>query len=362
MSQNNNNIITTQSEKIQNVQTSLTVGGKTKVYSLGDLSPSSIENYDPDIQANIRALADNIDVTETDKVNAYAEGPVKNCTDGLSKFLEKMKDTPEDRQTVELIAELSAKVSNESSDLKVVMKEKNFFQKLLARIFKEDPNDATLKKIDSCKLLIDQLGKLMTKQIQILSERHDDAQSIIDINLSAAEQLEYYLVAGYIASERITQELLDSESKSSSMTIRELNALNEKDAGLQNFNNSLVNIEQLRLGTWLATMEAVGDKKLIAILENNYKSTMNKMIMLFLQQAVNGMLGATIQNAIDGQKNLRKLNESLMTTNADNLSRHFVEVANIVTSNLMDVKVAEACAQIVYDGYLRHQEIMKEVI
>ena len=73
------------------------------------------------------------------------------------------------------------------------------------------------------------------------------------------------------------------------------------------------------------------------------------------------MLGATIQNAIDGQKNLRKLNESLMTTNADNLSRHFVEVANIVTSNLMDVKVAEACAQIVYDGYLRHQEIMKEV-
>lgn len=361
MSQNNNNIITTQSEKIQNVQTSLTVGGKTKVYSLGDLSPSSIENYDPDIQANIRALADNIDVTETDKVNAYAEGPVKNCTDGLSKFLEKMKDTPEDRQTVELIAELSAKVSNESSDLKVVMKEKNFFQKLLARIFKEDPNDATLKKIDSCKLLIDQLGKLMTKQIQILSERHDDAQSIIDINLSAAEQLEYYLVAGYIASERITQELLDSESKSSSMTIRELNALNEKDAGLQNFNNSLVNIEQLRLGTWLATMEAVGDKKLIAILENNYKSTMNKMIMLFLQQAVNGMLGATIQNAIDGQKNLRKLNESLMTTNADNLSRHFVEVANIVTSNLMDVKVAEACAQIVYDGYLRHQEIMKEV-
>ena len=92
MSQNNNNIITTQSEKIQNVQTSLTVGGKTKVYSLGNLSPSSIENYDPDIQANIRAIADNIDVTETDKVNAYAEGPVKNCTDGLSKFLEKMKE------------------------------------------------------------------------------------------------------------------------------------------------------------------------------------------------------------------------------------------------------------------------------
>ena len=99
--------------------------------SLAELTPQSILSFDPSVQASIQALADTIDVTEMDKVNSYAEAPMQKGISDLMTFLEKMKGTEEDKQSVKFIAELSEKVNTEINDIKIIQKKWDFLRNFL---------------------------------------------------------------------------------------------------------------------------------------------------------------------------------------------------------------------------------------
>lgn len=328
--------------------------------SLAELSPQSILSFDPSVQASIQALADTIDVTEMDKVNSYAEAPMQKGISDLMTFLEKMKGTEEDKQSVKFIAELSEKVNTEINDIKIVPKEMGFFEKLLARL-KGDPQENVLKKINSCITLINKLAEHMANEIALVSERQDDAARIIDTNVEVVEKLEQYLIAGYIADERI-QTSIDTMSSSGTLMIREQVEMQKTKDGLDLFRINLSNLEKTRYATYLAILQTMGNKSALEKLENNFKSTMRNLLLIFAQQSANTLLGYTVKNAIDSHNNITKLNTAMMESNAASLKRNYEDVAKLITAGVADVEKMRKCAEVILEGAKKHNEILSEYV
>ena len=328
--------------------------------SLAELTPQSILSFDPSVQASIQALADTIDVTEMDKVNSYAEAPMQKGVSELMAFLEKMKGTEEDKQSVKFIAELSGKVNTEINDIKIIPKEMGFFERLLAR-FKGDPQENVLKKINSCITLINKLAEHMASEIALVSERQDDAAKIIDTNVEVVEKLEQYLVAGYIADERI-QSSLDSMGSSGTLMIREQVEMQKTKDGLDLFRINLSNLEKTRYATYLAILQTMGNKSALEKLENNFKSTMRNLLLIFAQQSANTLLGYTVKNAIDSHNNITKLNTAMMESNAASLKKNYEDVAKLITAGVADVEKMRKCAEVILDGAKKHNEILSEYV
>lgn len=328
--------------------------------SLAELTPQSILSFDPSVQASIQALADTIDVTEMDKVNSYAEAPMQKGISDLMTFLEKMKGTEEDKQSVKFIAELSEKVNTEINDIKIIPKEMGFFEKLLARL-KGDPQENVLKKINSCITLINKLAEHMANEIALVSERQDDAARIIDTNVEVVEKLEQYLVAGYIADERI-QSSLDSMGSSGTLMIREQVEMQKTKDGLDLFRINLSNLEKTRYATYLAILQTMGNKSALEKLENNFKSTMRNLLLIFAQQSANTILGYTVKNAIDSHNNITKLNTAMMESNATSLKKNYEDVAKLITAGVADVEKMRKCAEVILDGAKKHNEILSEYV
>lgn len=328
--------------------------------SLAELTPQSILSFDPSVQASIQSLADTIDVTEMDKVNSYAEAPMQKGVSELMAFLEKMKGTEEDKQSVKFIAELSGKVNTEINDIKIIPKEMGFFERLLAR-FKGDPQENVLKKINSCTTLINKLAEHMANEIALVSERQDDAARIIKTNVEVVEKLEQYLVAGYIADERI-QTSLDLMGSSGTLMIRGQVEMQETKDGLDLFRINLSNLEKTRYATYLATLQTMGNKSALEKLENNFKSTMRNLLLIFAQQSANTLLGYTVKNAIDSHNNITKLNTAMMESNAASLKKNYEDVAKLITAGVADVEKMRKCAEVILDGAKKHNEILSKYV
>lgn len=353
MSQENNNSMVTITQGEDEVKVSQNV-------SLAELTPQSISSFEPNVQASIQALADTIDVTEMDKVNSYAEAPMQKGISDLMTFLEKMKGTEEDKQSVKFIAELSEKVNTEINDIKIIPKEMGFFEKLLARL-KGDPQENVLKKINSCITLINKLAEHMANEIALVSERQDDAARIIDTNVEVVEKLEQYLVAGYIADERI-QSSLDLMGSSGTLMIREQVEMQKTKDGLDLFRINLSNLEKTRYATYLAILQTMGNKSALEKLENNFKSTMRNLLLIFAQQSANTLLGYTVKNAIDSHNNITKLNTAMMESNATSLKKNYEDVAKLITAGVADVEKMRKCAEVILDGAKKHNEILSEYV
>ena len=331
----------------------------SKGLSISVLTSQSITNFEPVVQLAVQALADDVDVTEMDKVNSYAGGPQDKAISELMSFLEKMKGTEEDKQAVKSIAELSAKVNTEINDIKIVPKEMGFFEKLFAR-FKGDPQENVFKKIDSCHTLLNKLMEHMIREIELLAQRQDDADNIICSHVEIAEKLEQFLVAGYIAIDRIESEV--QSAYGSSLMIRQQVDLKKKEDGLDIFKITLSNLEKTRYATFVALLQTMGNKTALEKLENNFKSTMRNLLLIFAQQATITMLGNTVRNAIDSHNTITKLDSEIMKGNSENLKKNLEDVSKLMVKGVADIATMKKCAEIIIEGAENHNKIITEYV
>lgn len=340
--------------------TGLVVQDNSKNMALPELSAESITNYDASMQFAIQSLSTQIDVTQTDKVNSYADIPLQKGISESTEFLKRMKGTEEDRQTVKIISDLSEKVNNEINDIKIVAKERGFIERIFD-FFRGDPHDNTLKKIDSCNNLIEELSEHMDREIEILSVRQKDADKIINTSLDVVESLEHYLVAGYIARERIEGDI-DTKKNSSSLMIRDQIELEKLESGMKLFKMNLSNLEQTRLATYLSLVETLATKNCLEELENNFSATKKKLLLIFAQQASNTLLGYTVKNAVDSHNDITKMNTALMESNARSIHSNYEDVAKLLTTGVADIDKMKQCAAAILEGAQKHNEIISEYV
>lgn len=340
--------------------TGLVVQDNSKNMALPELSAESIMNFDDSTQLAIQSLSAQIDVTQTDKVNSYAEIPLQKGISESMEFLKRMKGTEEDRQTVKIISDLSEKVNNEINDIKIVAKERGLIDRIFD-FFRGDPHDNTLKKIDSCNNLIEELSEHMDREIEILSVRKKDADNIIETSTGVVESLDQYLVAGYIAEKRIREDI-KTKQDSSSLMIRDQIELAELKSGIELFSMNLSNLNKTRLATYLSLVETYATKNCLAKLEENFSSTKQQLLLIFGQQATNALLAYTVKNAVDSHNDITKMNTALMESNARSIHSNYEGVAKLLTTGVADIDKMKQCAAAILEGAQKHNEIISEYV
>lgn len=314
----------------------------------------ALEQYPEDVKAEIIALADQIDVTQLEKVMSYGEAPLLRSFEEAGALLKAEEGSSVDQAVIKQVIELSKKANESYEDFNLVLQEPNFFEKLLLKISKsrsEKKNaEIKTKAITNYKLLVslrdsceDWLEMLKEGMFQITSASTSD-------KLNRAE-LEKYIVAGRLAQERIAGELETAKSEYEISKIQETeekyNALKE---GAEIFDIVLLNLEKSRAAfiisiTQLALEESANKNLQIAI-----KTQKNNSMAVTSQQLRNAVLDAKNKQVMEGQKSIAKLNDDLMKMVATNAVLTAEESEKVLLNGIYSVEEAAKAAKTVIDG------------
>ena len=107
------------------------VDSKEDTSELAPLSSNSLAHYDEATQKEILRIANEIDVTQFEKIMAYGSIPIVRSFEAAGKILQEAQGTSADQEVVKMVTEL-AKQAKDSYNL--VIEEPNFFQKLVMKI------------------------------------------------------------------------------------------------------------------------------------------------------------------------------------------------------------------------------------
>ena len=182
------------------------VGDQPDSTQLAALSTESLQYYDETTQKEILRIAGEIDVTQPEKVMAFGSIPIMRSFTSAGRILEEAQGTSADQEVVKMITELS-KQAKDSYNL--VIEEPNFFEKLVMKItsgFKNKNKDVRIKAI-SCFKILEQYIKSCDEWIERLKKTHDEIMLSAHNDKNDCYELEQYIVAGYIATERIEGEV-----------------------------------------------------------------------------------------------------------------------------------------------------------
>ena len=211
---------------------------------LASLSADSLKYFSEEEQKEIMELANVIDVTDRAKIMEYASPVTREAVKGKMEFLEKMIGEPEDEEIMKHIAELSSKAENEISQLQIASKKGGLFGKLFSKLFSAKE---VSKKINDCATLLEELGKIMDKRVETCEKMYEYAEDHVKKDSKVVHQLSKYIVAGYIAEERIEKEIEELKSKDpNSLVGDDFVNLQLTETGLENFKLILDNRENAR--------------------------------------------------------------------------------------------------------------------
>jgi len=317
---------------------------------LGPLAASSLQHYDEATQKEILRIADEIDVTQFEKIMNYGSIPIVRSFESAGRILQQAQGTSAEQEVVKMVTEL-AKQAKDSYNL--VIEEPNFFQKFIMKItmgLKDESKEVKVRAITYYKIL-EQYIKSCDNWLENLKKVHDQ------IMLSALEEkqscyeIEQYLVAGYIAKERIEGEVAVAKQE-----WEETGLVDTKDrydmlnGGLDMFQITLFNLEKSRGASGLVIGQLALDKKANENIQMSVLSQKNHSCAIAAKQLRNAYFNAVNREALEGQKAITKLNDELMKKVSQDAKVTAEESELILTNGVYTIEAAIEAAKTVMEG------------
>jgi len=327
---------------------------------LAPLSSSALEYYDEATQKEILRIADEIDVTQFEKIMAYGSIPIIRSFESAGRILQEAQGTSADQEVVKMVTEL-AKQAKDSYNL--VIEEPNFLQKFVMKIttgLKSESKEVKVKAI-SCFKILEKYIESCDMWIDSLRKTHDDIMLSAHNDKNDCYELEQYIVAGCIAKERTAKEIEEARKE-----WEETGIMSTKDRydmlseGLDIFQVVLLNLEKSRgaygvsLGQ-LALQVKANRKIQIAIRTQKHNSS-----ALAAQQLRNAYFDALNRDAHECQKAITQLNNELMKKVAEGSKLTAEESERILANGVYTVESALLAAQTVIDGCNSIKKIREE--
>lgn len=327
---------------------------------LAPLSSASLQYYDEATQKEIVRIAGEIDVTQPEKVMAFGSIPIMRSFSAAGRILEEAQGTSADQEVVKLVTDLS-KQAKDSYNL--VIEEPNFFEKLLLKItsgFKSKNKDVRIKAI-SCFKILEKYIESCDEWIERLKKTHDDIMLSAHNDKNDCYELEQYIVAGHLATERIEGEVEEAKQEweqTGLITTKEkYDILSE---GLDMFRIVLLNLEKSRGAYGVSLGQLSLQLKTNRNVQIAIRSQKNNSSALAAQQLRNALFNAVNNEALEGQKAITQLNDELMNKVAEGSKLTAEESERILTSGVYTVEAALKAAQTVIDGCNSIKKIREE--
>ena len=321
---------------------------------LAPLSTTSLSSFPADVQREIVALSEQINVTEIENVMSYGSIPLLRSFEQAGKILQDEAGSSADQMVIREVVELSKQANDSYEDFNLVLKEPNFLQKLILKVSKgaKDKHDADVKykAITNYKLL-EQLMKSCDTWVEMLKDGWTKIHTSAMQDKLSCEELEKYIVAGRIAEQRIAAEVeqarLDYEL---SGLIADKEKYDNLKDGYETLQVVLLNLEKSRA----AFVISIGQLFLQAKANKNtqiaVRTQRSHSMALASQQLRNAVLNAKTKIAIEGQKSLSALNSELMKKVSENTVLTAEESEKILLNGVYSVEAALEAAKTVIEG------------
>lgn len=321
---------------------------------LAPLSTTSLSSFPADVQREIVALSEQINVTEIENVMSYGSIPLLRSFEQAGKILQDEAGSSADQMVIREVVELSKQANDSYEDFNLVLKEPNFLEKIFLKISKsaKDKHDADVKykAITNYKLL-EQLMKSCDTWIEMLKDGWTKIHTSAMQDKLSCEELEKYIVAGRIAEQRIAAEVeqarLDYEI---SGLIADKEKYDNLKDGYETLQVVLLNLEKSRA----AFVISIGQLFLQAKANKNtqiaVRTQRSHSMALASQQLRNAVLNAKTKIAIEGQKSLSALNSELMKKVSENTVLTAEESEKILLNGVYSVEAALEAAKTVIEG------------
>lgn len=321
---------------------------------LAPLSTSSLASFPADVQREIVALSEQIDVTEIENVMSYGSIPLLRSFEQAGRILQDEAGSAADQQVIKEVVELSKQANNSYEDFNLVLKEPSFLQKLFMKLSpgakdKHD-TDVKYKAITNYKLL-EQLMRSCDSWVELLKDGWTKIHTSAMQDKLSCEELEKYIVAGRIAEKRIA---LQVEKAKEEYELTGLIADKEKydnlKDGLETLQVVLLNLEKSRA----AFVISIGQLFLQAKANKNtqiaVRTQKSHSMALASQQLRNAVLNAKTKIALEGQKSLSALNSELMKKVSENTVLTAEESEKVLLNGVYSVEAALEAAKTVIEG------------
>lgn len=327
---------------------------------LAPLSASSLEHYDESTQKEILRIANEIDVTQFEKIMAYGSIPITRSFESAGRILQAAQGTSADQEVVKMVTDL-AKQAKDSYNL--VIEEPNFFEKLIHKIttgFKSESKEVKVKAI-SCFKILEQYIKSCDMWIESLKKTHDDMMLSAYNDKNDCYELEQYIVAGHVAKDRIEGEVEEAKKD-----WEETGLIEAKDRydmlseGSDIFKIVLLNLEKSRGAYGVSLGQLALQVKTNRNIQIAIRTQKNNSSALAAQQLRNAYFDAVNKEALGGQKAITKLNDELMKKVAEGSKLTAEESERILVNGVYTVEAALVAAQTVIDGCNSIKKIREE--
>ena len=296
---------------------------------------SSLEKFTPDEQRQIKAVAEKIDITDSNQVLSYGASAQRKVSDFADGALASVrgKDMGETGQVLtSLIVELKSSTEEEK---------KGFLSKLFGSAEK---NFEKMKaQYSSAEANIDRLVKLLEGHEEQLLKDIVQLDKLYDKNKLYFKEVSMYIEAGKIRLEKARNEELPALQAKAKETNSPEDAQAAQDFAdmITRFEKKLYDLELSRTVCLQSAPEIRMVQNADTIMSEKIRSTIINVIPMWKTQMVLALNNYHTQKAVEAQNAVTEATNEMLRKNAEALHQSTVETAKASERGIVDIETLQ---------------------
>ena len=326
----------------------------------------SLSKFTPDEQRQIRAVADKIDITDSNAVLSYGASAQRKVSDFADGALQSVR-TKDMGETGQVLTSLLVELKSNSGEEK-----KSFFGKIFGSAEK---NFEKLKtQYSTTEANIDRIVKLLEEHEEQLLKDIVQLDKLYDKNKLYFKEVSMYIEAGKLALEKAKNETLPAlEAKAKETgSVEDTQAAQDYADMITRFEKKIYDLELSRTVCLQSAPEIRMVQNSDTIMSEKIRSTIVNVIPMWKTQMVLALNNYHTQKAIEAQQAVTEATNEMLKKNAESLHQSSVETARASERGIVDIETLQhtnqelisaldEIIQIQEDGRVARAEAEKEL-
>ena len=324
-----------------------------------------LAKFTPDEQRQIRAVADKIDITDSNAVLGYGASAQRKVSDFADGALQSVR-TKDMGETGQVLTSLLVELKSNGEE------KKSFFGKLFGSAEK---NFERLKtQYTTTEANIDRIVKLLEEHEEQLLKDIVQLDRLYDKNKLYFKEVSMYIEAGKLALEKAKTETLPQlEAKARETgSVEDTQAAQDYADMITRFEKKIYDLELSRTVCLQSAPEIRMVQNSDTIMSEKIRSTIVNVIPMWKTQMVLALNNYHTQKAIEAQHAVTEATNEMLKKNADALHQSTVETAKASERGIVDIETLQhtnqelisaldEIIQIQEDGKVARAEAEKEL-
>ena len=324
-----------------------------------------LAKFTPDEQRQIRAVADKIDITDSNAVLGYGASAQRKVSDFADGALQSVR-TKDMGETGQVLTSLLVELKSNGEE------KKSFFGKLFGSAEK---NFERLKtQYTTTEANIDRIVKLLEEHEEQLLKDIVQLDRLYDKNKLYFKEVSMYIEAGKLALEKAKTETLPQlEAKARETgSVEDTQAAQDYADMITRFEKKIYDLELSRTVCLQSAPEIRMVQNSDTIMSEKIRSTIVNVIPMWKTQMVLALNNYHTQKAIEAQQAVTEATNEMLKKNAEALHQNTVDTAKASERGIVDIETLQhtnqeligaidEIIQIQEDGKVARAEAEKEL-